>query len=154
MSILRDNRAGVVAELTLLSVFGRPSHGAMQRGHPAVAAASRSIPAETRTFRVQRMHLVTARGSARGHSCPQQDRKGNALWPAPMPFDSSNVAADRNVRAPVLVLIRPCATQQPIPDIPRSCYNPVKLRSPDIHRTWNVRNLRARQALSKVFPCR
>jgi hypothetical protein len=34
------------------------------------------------------------------HSCLKQDPQGNALWQVPRPFCSSNIAADRNVRAP------------------------------------------------------
>ncbi len=40
----------------------------------------------------------------RGHSCPQQAPNGNAHTPVPSPLCPLDVAADRNVRAPALVV--------------------------------------------------
>jgi hypothetical protein len=42
-------------------------------------------------------------------------------------------------------------TQEPVPDIPRVCYNAVNLYSPDIHQTCEVRNMLAWQKLPKTI---
>jgi protein O-mannosyl-transferase len=46
--------------------------------------------------------LISAPPPERGDSCPQQAPQGNALGRVPTQLYSSNVAADRNVRAPTL----------------------------------------------------
>jgi hypothetical protein len=50
-----------------------------------------------------RAYFGTATRPACGHSCPQQFPNGNVLRPVLKPFCPSNVAADRNVRAPAAV---------------------------------------------------
>jgi 23S rRNA (cytidine2498-2'-O)-methyltransferase len=47
---------------------------------------------------------ISASPPERGHSCPQQAPKAHAARPSPKPFDTSDIAADRNVRAPSALL--------------------------------------------------
>jgi hypothetical protein len=46
-------------------------------------------------------YLGIATMSARGHSCPQERAMGKMAWEVARPRWASELAADRNVRAPV-----------------------------------------------------